>query len=101
MRCTPIPYDDDGPEETWVGLTGAYLAALGADQALTGKSTYQIAVADNGTSRVRWELWNSAETLAAMQGQDHFKVFAAGLRDLAREPPVTLGADVTEKTAGW
>ncbi len=101
MRCITITYDYDGPEEAWTSLTGAFLAALDADKALAGKFTYQIAVADNGKSRVHWGRWDSEETLAKVQSQAYFKVFAAGLRELASDPPTTLGANVAGKTAGW
>ncbi len=73
MRGITITYDYDGPEQAWTSLTGAFIDALDADAALNGRFSYQVAVADNGKTRVHWGRWDSAETLAQVQAQDYLR----------------------------
>ena len=101
VRTITITYDYSGDEAAWEALTDAFVRALDGDPETGGKFTYQIAVADNGASRVHWGRWDSAETLAHVQSQPYFKAFASGLKDLLGAAPQTLGANVVKKTRGW
>lgn len=101
MRSITITYEYSGDETVWREAIDGFIAALNADPVTAKKFSYQVAVADNGTTRIHWGLWDSTETLAHMQSQDYFKTFAGKLRDLAGGPPANTAADIVTKTANW
>ncbi|MEO9614669.1 MAG: hypothetical protein ABJG86_21440 [Nitratireductor sp.] len=101
MRSITIRYQYSGPEEEWRGVIDAFVAAIDADEAIAGRFAYQVAIAEDGRTRIHWGRWDSAETLNTMQSRDYFKVFAERLRKLAGGPPDAVAADVTTKTVGW
>lgn len=101
MRSITISYKYSGPEEKWRGVIDAFIAAINADEAVAGRFIYQVAVADDGQTRIHWGRWDSAETLKTMQSRAYFKVFAGSLRELAGGPPDAVAAAVATKTVGW
>ena len=101
MRSITIRYEYDGAEDIWETLINTFVNALNADPAINMQFKYQVAIADDGKTRIHWGLWDSEETLKAMQSQDYFKTFATGLRDLIGGPPDALGADVFSRTGNW
>ncbi|MGR3760784.1 hypothetical protein ACUXV3_11735 [Roseobacteraceae bacterium NS-SX3] len=101
MRGITITYAYSGDEDAWRQATSAFIAAVGADLKAAGKFTYQVAVADDGETRVHWGRWDSAETLAHVQSQDYFKTFAERVKEFAGGAPKATGHDIADKTAGW
>ncbi len=100
MRTITITYDYDGDEQAWTGTCEAFINAVSSDPDAQGFS-YQVAVADNGVSRVHWGRWDSADTLAHVQGQDYFKSFAERVRAFAGGPPNVVVAEVRDHTTNW
>jgi len=101
MRTITIRYDYSGPEADWQAATVAFIDAIDKDPEIPGTFTYQVAVADNGTSRVHWGRWDSAETLAHVQAQDYFKTFAARIGEFAGGAQIAFQAEVANLTRGW
>jgi len=101
MRGITITYEYDGPEAAWTEAMQSFISAIDADPEVAGKFTYQVAVADDGKTRIHWGRWDSQETLKTVQSRDYFSVFAATVRSLAGGPPKNVGADVVLKTGGW
>ena len=101
MRSITIRYQYEGPEENWREMVDAFITALDADPDVAGKFEYQVAVGDDGKSRVHWGRWDTPETLRTMQSRDYFKQFSTRLRELAGGPPETFSADVALKTSAW
>lgn len=101
MRGITITYTFDGDETEWETTTSAFISAIDSDPDAAGKFTYQVAVADDGVSRIHWGRWDSAETLAHVQAQPYFKTFAAKVREFAGGAPNATGHDVKGKSTGW
>ncbi|WP_170333859.1 hypothetical protein [Ruegeria arenilitoris] len=101
MRGITITYSYEGNESAWTDATAAFISAINSDPAAAGKFTYQVAVADDGTTRFHWGRWDSAETLAHVQAQPYFKEFAAKVREFAGGAPHATGHDIFAKTGGW
>lgn len=101
MRSITIRYRYDGPEDPWRETIAAFIAALDSDPEVTGRFTYQVAVADDGVGRIHWGRWDTKETLATMQSRDYFKTFAAKVKEFAGGQPESVAAEVGFKTKGW
>ncbi len=101
MRGITITYSYSGDEAAWTRATSDFIDAIDSDPAVAGKFTYQVAVADDGETRIHWGRWDNAETLAHVQSQDYFKTFAAKVRDFAGGAPTAIGHDVKNSSAGW
>ncbi|MGV6805336.1 MAG: hypothetical protein ACWA49_14145 [Ruegeria sp.] len=101
MRGITITYQYDGDEAEWQDATSAFMAAIDADRGAKGRFAYQVAVADDGKTRVHWGRWDTAETLAHVQAQDYFKEFAARVRAFAGGAPSATGHDIVGRTGGW
>lgn len=98
MRGITITYDYSGGEQPWHDAINAFISALNADPKAQA-FTYQVSTADNGTSRIHWGRWDSAETLAHVQSQDYFKSFAAKVGEFSGGTHKPVPADLTLKTA--
>ena len=101
MRGITITYEYGGPEEAWTEAMQRFISAIDADPDVAGKFTYQVAVADDGKTRIHWGRWDTQETLKTVQSRAYFSTFADAVRSLAGGPPNTIGADVMLKTNGW
>lgn len=101
MRSITITYQYDGPEADWRETVETFVAAVNADNRISGRFVYQIAVADDGITRIHWGRWDTPETLKTMQGSDYFKTFAAKLHAIAGDSLKNTGADVALRTEGW
>ncbi|MFW8635004.1 hypothetical protein [Cribrihabitans pelagius] len=60
MRGITITYAYSGDEDAWRQATSEFIAAIDADPAAAGKFTYQVAVADDGETRIHWGRWDTA-----------------------------------------
>ena len=101
MRGITITYKYSGDEETWQAAMTDFIEAINNDPAIASKFTYQVAVADDKETRFHWGRWDSAETLAHVQSQEYFKIFAGKVRGFANGAPSATGHDITHKTNGW
>lgn len=101
MRSITITYEYSGDEVAWRATIDEFIAALNGDSVAAEKFSYQVAVADNGTTRIHWGRWDSADTLAHVQGQEYFKTFAGKVRDFSGGTPLNTGADIVTKTSNW
>ncbi|WP_204112980.1 hypothetical protein [Shimia biformata] len=101
MRTITITYEYGGNESEWREAIDAFIRALDADTRKPGTFCYQVAVADNGTTRIHWGRWDTAETLAHVQSQDYFQTFAGKVRAFSGGGPTNTGADVVTRTANW
>ncbi len=101
MRGITITYEYDGPEDSWNEAVQTFVAAIDADPDVAGKFTYQVAVADDGKTRIHWGRWDSQETLQTLQSRDYFGAFAQKVREFAGGQPSNVGANVAFKTGGW
>ncbi|WP_108861274.1 hypothetical protein [Ruegeria sp. Alg231-54] len=101
MRGITITYSFDGNEADWEATIRTFIEAINADPEAAGKFTYQVAVADDGKSRVHWGRWDSAETLAHVQSQPYFQAFAPKVKQFAGKTLTTTGHDITLKSSGW
>lgn len=101
MRGITITYKYAGDEAVWHNAISTFMSAIDDDPAIAGKFTYQVAVADDGETRIHWGRWDSAETLAHLQAQDYFKTFAAKVRNFAGGAPSATGHDIVGRTKGW
>ncbi|MBD3664601.1 hypothetical protein [Sulfitobacter aestuariivivens] len=101
MRGITITYSYDGDEAIWRSAIAAFITAIEADPDIAGKFVYQVAVADDGKTRIHWGRWDSTDTLTHLQSQPYFKTFASSIKDFAGGPPTATGHDVTQKTTGW
>lgn len=101
MRGITITYEYDGDEQAWRAAMQTFISAIDDDPAVAGKFNYQVAVADDGKTRIHWGRWDSAETLTHVQSQDYFKSFAGEVQEFAGGVPQNTGADVALKTTGW
>ncbi|WP_109312286.1 hypothetical protein [Ruegeria sp. AU67] len=101
MRGITITYSFDGNEAKWQATIRTFIEAINADPEAAGKFTYQVAVADDGKSRVHWGRWDSAETLAHVQSQPYFQAFAPKVKQFTGETLTTTGHDITLKSIGW
>lgn len=101
MRSITITYEYSGDESIWRAAVDAFISALDADAAISAKFSYQVSVADNGSTRIHWGRWDNADTLAHMQSQAYFKTFAGKLRELSAGTLATTGTDIVTKTANW
>lgn len=101
MRGITITYKYSGPEDAWREAMETFIAAINADRDVAGKFTYQVAVADDGETRIHWGRWDSQETLKTLQSRDYFGTFAGKVREFAGGQPTNTGADIHFKTEGW
>ncbi|WP_425046625.1 hypothetical protein [Primorskyibacter sp. S87] len=101
MRGITITYDYSGDEGEWQAATGAFIVAIDNDPEIAGKFVYQVAVADDGKTRIHWGRWDKAETLEHVQAQPYFADFAAKVRDFAGGAPNATGHDILNKSGGW
>lgn len=100
MRAITISYTYTGDEATWRAAIDAFIAAVDADPAASGRFVYQVAVGDGGR-RVHWGRWDEADTLAHVQSQPYFRAFAAAVKEFAGDTLETVGHDVVARTGGW
>ncbi|SHG86487.1 hypothetical protein [Cognatishimia maritima] len=100
MRGITITYDYSGDEAPWRAAMQAFVDAVNSDPAAAG-FRYQIAVADNGSSRIHWGRWDSKETLAHVQSQDYFTTFAAQVAEFSGGKHKPLPANIALKTENW
>lgn len=101
MRGITITYQYTGDEAEWKATIAAFVAAINADPRAKGRFTYQVAVADDGKTRIHWGRWDDAETLAHVQAQSYFKSFAPKVKDFAKGELSATAHDILEKTSGW
>lgn len=101
MRSITITYDYAGDETAWRAAIDAFITALNDDPVAAENFSYQVAVADNATTRIHWGRWADAETLAHVQAQEYFKDFAGKVRDFSGGTPSNTGADIVTKTSNW
>jgi hypothetical protein len=101
MRGITITYQYSGPEPEWRAAIDAFIAAIDNDPQIAGRFTYQVAVADDNTTRIHWGRWDQPETLQHLQAQEYFKTFAGKVREFAGGAPTATGHDVVSKTTGW
>lgn len=101
MRCITITYEYSGDDAPWRAAIDDFINAVNSDGAIDGIFSYQVAVADNGTTRIHWGRWDSAETLAHVQSQEYFKTFAARLKAMAGDSLSPTGANVVIRSATW
>ncbi|SMP17711.1 hypothetical protein [Shimia sagamensis] len=100
MRCITITYDYDGDDMVWVATCEAFINAVGNDPAAQGFS-YQVAVADNGVTRIHWGRWDSEATLKHVQSQEYFATFAARVKEFADGAPNAVVATPRDHTSNW
>lgn len=101
MRSITITYQYDGDEAEWRAAIDGFINALNADAAISDKFSYQVAVADDGKTRIHWGRWDTAETLKHVQSQDYFATFAGKVREFSGGAPSNTGADIVTRTANW
>lgn len=101
MRSITITYEYAGDDAPWRALVDAFISSLDSDTEIPGTFSYQVAVADNGTTRIHWGRWDSPETLSHVQSRDYFKTFAAALKGMAGDTLSPTGTDVVTRTANW
>lgn len=101
MRGITITYKYSGDETEWKAAIDEFISALDNDADLAGRFTYQVAVADDGETRIHWGRWDSAETLQHMQSQPYFATFAGKVKEFAGGAPNATPHDIVTKTAGW
>lgn len=99
MRSITIRYVYAGDEAAWKSAIDDFIGAIDADPAVKGRFTYQVAVADDGVTRIHWGSWDSPATLEAVQSQDYFQAFTAAIQDFAGDTLTTVGADVLGRTS--
>lgn len=100
MLGISIRYEFDGDEAIWEVAIARFIAAVNADDEITGKFNYRVMKAREGKTRVHWGQWDVPETVKILQSRDYFKEFAAALKDLAGDTlsPVPLtGYAVTDR----
>jgi hypothetical protein len=100
MRSITITYEYAGEQGPWQDAIDAFIDALNADPKAV-RFSYQVAVADNGTTRIHWGRWDTPETLAHVQSQEYFATFAAKVREFSGGTPVNTGADIAARTGNW
>lgn len=101
MRAITITYEYDGDEAVWRAAIDGFISALNSDAEIAGKFSYQVSVAEDGKTRIHWGRWDSAETLAHVQSQDYFKVFAPKVGEFSGGGPTATVTNVVTKTASW
>jgi len=101
MRGITITYKYNGDETIWQAAMSDFMTAIDNDTEIAGKFTYQVATADDKSTRFHWGRWDSPETLAHLQSQEYFKTFAGKVRDFAGGAPSATGHDTVFKTSGW
>ncbi len=101
MRSITMRYEYSGPEDEWRAVVGAFIETIDADADVAGKLTCQVAVADDGKSRIHLGRWSSQETLRTMQLREYFARFSDGLRRLIGGQPSNTSTEVVMKTTGW
>ncbi len=101
MRCITITYKYSGPEEPWREAIDTFVSAINSDSDVAGRFTYQVAVADDGETRIHWGRWDRQETLKLLQSRDYFGEFAGKVKSFAGGQPQNTGADIAFKTDGW
>lgn len=100
MRTITITYAYHGDEQAWTETCEAFINAVANDPDAEGFA-YQVAVADDGVSRVHWGRWDSASTLAHVQAQAYFQSFSERVRAFAGGPPNVVVADIRDHTSNW
>ncbi len=100
MRCITITYDYDGDDMVWVATCEAFINAVANDPKAQGFS-YQVAVADNGVTRIHWGRWDSEATLKHVQSQEYFATFAAKVKEFADGAPDAVVATPRDHTGNW
>ncbi|MBO9476580.1 hypothetical protein J7382_03435 [Shimia sp. R11_0] len=100
MRCVTITYEYEGDDMVWVANCEAFINAVGNDPGAAGFS-YQVAVADDGITRVHWGRWNSDAVLRHVQAQEYFKTFDAKLRQMANGSLTTITGEMRDHTDDW
>ena len=95
-----IQYDYSGDEAPWQAAIDSFVSQIDADPALRGKFSYQVNVAADGKRRVHVGRWDSEETLAHLQSQDFFKVFAGKVGGFADGGPDATRLKQAASTAG-
>jgi hypothetical protein len=95
-----ITYRYTGDEALWSEVTGAFTAATGADQALTGKFSYHVQKAADGAARIHIGRWDRDETVRLMQSRPYFATFSAALREMAGDTMTSQRFTVTSASTG-
>lgn len=101
MRGITITYTYSGDEAIWQTVIDTFVSALDSDTDLKGRFAYQVAIADDGETRIHWGRWDSPETLAHVQAQPYFSEFAAKVKEFAGGAPKATGHDIAAKTSNW
>lgn len=101
MRGITITYTYSGDEGQWRSAIDTFLTAIDADTRLTGRFTYQVAVADDGSTRIHWGRWDEKATVDHLQAQPFFKTFAGHVKAFAGDSLRNTPHDVVTKTSGW
>jgi hypothetical protein len=102
MRCITITYQYSGDEARWRAAIDDFLAAIAADPVTAEGFSYQVAVADDGVSRIHWGHWDSQDTLKHLQSQAFFKTFSGHVKTFAGDSLTATGANVVTRTeSGW
>ncbi len=99
MNGIVIQYQYSGNETEWEKVTGDFVAAVEADEALNGGFMYMVTKAREGDNRTHIGRWRDEETLKLMQSRDYFKTFAAILKQMAGDTLKPEGMTVTTMTA--
>ncbi|GAA6209083.1 hypothetical protein NBRC116601_23760 [Cognatishimia sp. WU-CL00825] len=100
MRSITIRYEYDGDEAPWRAAIQGFITALNADPKAQ-QFNYQVAIADDGKTRLHWGRWDSAETLSHVQSQDYFKSFAAKVAEFSEGKHSATPANLSFKTNSW
>lgn len=83
MNGILIQYDYSGDETPWQAAVEEFISKIDADPSLRGKFSYNVNIAADGVGRVHVGGWDNDDTLAHLQSQDFFKVFAAKIGEFA------------------
>ncbi|MEP2531135.1 hypothetical protein [Shimia sp.] len=100
MRSITITYQYDGDELVWQQAIDGFVNALDADPD-AARFSYQVAVADDGVTRIHWGRWDTPETLEHVHAQAYFKTFAAKVTEFSGGARNVTGADIKTRTANW
>jgi hypothetical protein len=95
-----IQYDYDGDEAPWLAAVEAFVTAIDADPVLRGKFSYRVNTAADGVGRVHVGCWDNEATLAHLQSQDFFKLFAGKIGEFSVGGPNATRLRLAAETEG-
>ncbi len=78
-----IQYELNGDVQAWRHAVDAFIDNVQADDRLRGRFSYQVKQVGDGAERIHIGTWDSAETLAHLQAQEFFKIFAGQVQGFA------------------